>query len=158
VRKLNELSSRERILVLGGGALAAFLLYLGIFLLPTIAHIKKTQKAITLLAKEWAQLQTVVQDYRNLPTVAPPPERVSLLSFLEQSGNVLQIEKKVAYLKPFTVSGKKEGAEIKLDNVTGEEIIKLTHRLQQARITIIKINLRDHNMDGLWTAKIFLEG
>jgi type II secretory pathway component PulM len=158
LRKLSELSHRERLIALGGGAIAAFLLYLGLFLLPAQAHIKKTQKTVTLLAKEWAQLQAVVQDYRNLPTVAPPPERVSLLSFLEQSGSVLQIEKKIAYLKPFTVSGKKEGAEIKLDNVTGEEIIKFTHRLQQARITIIKINLRDHNMDGLWTAKIFLEG
>jgi type II secretory pathway component PulM len=158
VRKLDELSSREKTIVIGGSIIAIVLLYQGIFLMPVLAHIKKSRKALTLLSKEWTEIQAVAQDYRNLPAVAPPPERVSLLAFLEQSVNALQIDKKIVYLKPFTMSGKKEMAEIKIDNVTGEEIIRFTHRMQQARITIIKINVKDHNMDGLWTAKILLEG
>jgi type II secretory pathway component PulM len=155
---LNDLPLRQKIIYGLGGALILVLLFLGVFLLPTLDNTKKLKKQVRSLSAEWALLQGYVQEYRNLPEVKPPPERVSLLSFLEESGRSLQLEKKIVYLKPFTTGGKTEGAELKIENVSGDELIKLIHRIQGAQITITRMNLRDHNMDGLWTAKIFLEG
>jgi len=155
---LNDLPLRQKIVYGAGGGLIFILLFTGIFILPSMDTTKKLKKQLKALSTEWTILQGYVQEYRNLPEVKPPPERVSLLSFLEESGRALQLEKKIAYLKPFSPDGKKEGAELKVDDISGDELIRLIHRIQGAQITITKMNLKDHNMDGRWTAKIFLEG
>ncbi|MHC9539237.1 MAG: type II secretion system protein GspM [Vulcanimicrobiota bacterium] len=156
-KRFNELSTREKIVFTAGGALIFLLLYLGLFLLPSMQNISRMKKQCAALSKDWITLQGYVQEYRNLPIDAsPPPERVSVIAFLEQCGSQLKIGK-ITYLKPFS-SGKSEGAEIKIDNITGEELTRFLHQIQEAQINITRINVRDNNMDGLWTVKMFLEG
>ncbi|GEM_PF-1857224 len=157
-KRFNELSHREKIVFSAGGVVIFLLLYLGLFLLPSMQDISRMKKQRTALLKEWTTLQGYVQEYRNLPQQAsPPPERASVIAFLEQCGNQIKIEKKIVYLKPFS-AGKGEGAEIKIDNITGDELTRFLHLIQGAQLNITRINVRDPNMDGLWTVKIFLEG
>jgi type II secretory pathway component PulM len=157
-KRFNELSQREKIVFSAGGALIFILLYLGLFLLPAMQDIGRMKKQCAALSRDWTTLQGYVQEFRNLPQQAsPPPERVSVIAFLERCGSTLKIERKIQYLKPFS-SGTKEGAEIKLDNITGEELTRFLYMIQQGQINITRINVRDNNIDGLWTVKIFLEG
>ena len=153
----NELSVKERIIFGVGTVVAIFLLYLSLFLLPALKNISDARKDLNKRIQQWAELQSLVEENANLPTSSAPPERVSLLAFLEQSGNSLNISNKIVYLKPLTTTEKGESAEVKIDNVTGEELMRFLHRIQQAQIKITQINLRDHNLDGLWTVKMFLE-
>ncbi|MDQ7823939.1 MAG: type II secretion system protein GspM [Candidatus Eremiobacteraeota bacterium] len=154
---LKDLSPREKIIYGVGVPIILLMLYVVFFILPSLEHIRVAKKQIAAYRGQWKQIEAEIERYRNLPAVTSPAERVSLLSFLEQSGNNLKIDKKIVYLKPFSTTGNKEGAEVKIDDITGDELIKLIHLVQEARISIVKINVKDHNLDGLWTLKLFLE-
>lgn len=159
MQALNDLSMREKIVLGGGAIIVLILLYMGLFLFPTVKKIQTSRKQLSILQKQWAEMKNDVDENRSLQITGEgvPTEQVSLVAFLEKSGNSLNISNKIAYLRPSTTVDKGEGAEVKLDNVTGEEIMRLLHGIQKARIKVVSINLRDHNLDGLWTVKIFLE-
>lgn len=158
MEKLKNLSLVEKI-ALGAAICIVFLvLYITLFLSPTLGDIKKLNKELASNAKKWSELQALVQEERSLPVAGAPKERPSLLSWLEESGNQLKISSKIVYLKPTTIPGKGEGAELKLDGITGDELLRFIHMMREAQVNIVSINLRDHGLTGLWTVKMFLEG
>lgn len=158
LNNFNNLTVREKIIFGIGGAIIFVFLYLGIFIFPSLEKIKILKKQTASLSKDWVEMQKLAETYENLPKQAPSPERASLLPYLEETGRTLKIDKKIVYLKPFSTTSKSEGAEMKIDDISGEDTVKFLFKLKEARIKILKMNLRDHNIDGLWTVKVFLEG
>ena len=149
----STLSERDRRIFILGIIAGVILLYLGLFLLPTMSSIGKLERSIARRQKDYKQASELLTRYQALPKQSGKTKE-AILPFVENLGKKEGIQDKIDYLKPF---GTKGGAELKLVQVSSDQLIRLLYTFQGAGIKVSQMNMRDYSNSGLWTAKIFLE-
>lgn len=157
IEKFNELTPREKILYIVSFAAIFLVLYFLVLIMPVKGKISRAQKQLAATEANWSKFQTALGEYRALPAADTASRSGSLLSNIETIVQKTALSDSVSYLKPFTSQKSAEGAEIKLDNISGESLLSFLHEAQQKQIKVVKANLTDNDLDGLWTVKLFLE-
>lgn len=151
-----RLITQERSNLFLGGVISLVLLISGFVLFPSLARVHKLGKKIAIRQKEWAELRKMVEEHRRISTGLSTEQMQSLIPFLEELAKNLGIKDKISYVKPYGDRG--EGAEIKFEDITGEELVKILFYLQRSRIDLKRLQARDYEQDGYWVIKIFAEG
>jgi len=152
MRKLNP--KEKQVATLGALALAV-LLYLTVFLLPTLGDIHKYQTKLKSTQADIYNLENLIKEHRTYQAAIPVKREGSLLSFVEQKAAELKLQDQIGYLRPFGDKG--EGAELKIEAIRGSEVIKFIYELQKGQVKISQLQLNDFEGDGTWVAKLFLE-
>jgi len=155
---LNELSQRDKYLLLVGGCVAFLLLYLGLFLLPMRDGIAREERKIARLRRDFQEMVTLLRVKHSFPKeTAAGRGGMSLVPFIAKTAKEAGVDdEKIGYLRPFGAEG--TGAELKLEDVSGETVVRLIYNLQKASVRVTRLNMKDYEHDGNWVVKIFLEG
>lgn len=143
---LRRLSQRERMILLVGGGV---LLLLGVWGLAQAAdwygmRMRAMERQIRDKEAAQASLARIQQDYNDLQSqlkeiearIAKDKGSFSLLSFLESLAGNLGMRSSIAYMRPqppTEVEGFRElGVEIKIQNITLEQAVRLLSSLEEA--------------------------
>ena len=155
--KFSELSKKDKINVLII-CVCLLIIYLGVIMNP-IAKIGKERAKIKALQANSLKIEKLLNEYKAIPESSVPKRTDSLLATAEKITAQANISKNISYIKPFSASRKGlEGAEIKINNISGKEIIDFIDRVQKQQITITKLSIKDNELDGLWTVRLYMEG
>lgn len=154
MKPLSEYSKKEQNLIISGGIILFILLYLGVFLFPTWAHINKLYKKIAVKEKEYQQLSSLVSEHRQFRNITPETIDQPILSYLEQKIRGLNLTGKVVYIRP--LGEENQQIEMKLEKVTARELVHLLYKLERLPLAINQLNLRDYEQSGLWSVKVIV--
>jgi type II secretory pathway component PulM len=152
---MRKLDPKEKKIVTIGGIALAILLYLAVFIFPTLDNISKYENKLKNSKTDFKTLENLVLEHRAHQSNATQKHEGTLLSYVEQKAADLKMQDQIGYLRPFGDKG--EGAELKIDSISGENLIKFMYELQQGKIKIGQLQMSDFEGDGVWTAKLFLE-
>ncbi|MGD9250120.1 MAG: type II secretion system protein GspM [Desulfobacterales bacterium] len=140
---LKQLNPREKMVIgLGAAALVAMLLvYAGV--LPLIERRDASAQQIVALERELKEMQAFRKEYdqlraetrRTADILNKRPSDFSLFSFLDQLAGSIGIKAKIIYMKPSSVKDQEKKSnrsrvEIKLDEVTLEQISRFLYRIE----------------------------
>ena len=138
-----RVSKRKNILLAPAGLVIAVLLCYMFILSPAIdrrdaltGYIKKKEQAlkeVKVLKREWLVFQSARKDAES--SLSRRGNNFSLLSYLEGVSRQAGIDKKIQYMKPISLGKgdgpmKPEGIEIKIEEVTVNELINLLYRIE----------------------------
>lgn len=155
--KFNELSNKDKVNVIII-FVCLLIIYVGIIMNP-IGKISKEKARLKSLKANSQKIEQLLSQYKAIPENNIPKRTDSLLATAERITAQSNISKNISYIKPFSSSRKGlEGAEIKINNISGKEIVDFIDRVQRQQITITKISIKDNELDGLWTVRLYMEG
>ena len=140
---LKQLNQREKLVIgLGAVALTVMLLVYAGFL-PLIERRDVSAQQIVALEKELAEMQALRKEYEQLQAetrrtadiLKKRPADFSLFSFLDQLAGNIGIKAKIISMKPSSVKDQESKSnrsrvEIKLDEVTLEQISRFLYRIE----------------------------
>jgi len=155
-KKFSELSMREKVLVLGGGTIVILLLYFGAFLMPTLKKTAGLEKKITTQQADWKRLETMVEEHRKIAPAIKMAQPEALLPAIERLNRELSVQGKLTSIQPFGEGGRE--AEVKMEDLSGPEIVQLMNGFKKAGITVRHLYCKDYDGNGLWFVKIYLKG
>ncbi len=155
--KFKEMSQKEQNTFIAVCILSV-VFYIAIIVLPPLDRIHKAEKKLSVMTVTAVEIEKGIAEYRSLPDDSAPKRSGSLLSAVEKTAAETSISRSIAYLKPFSAQKGLDGAEIKLNNITGKDIVEFIDKLQKQQVNITKINMKDNDLDGLWTVRLFMEG
>ena len=140
-----------------GIALILFILYVGFFLLPSIDNIDKEEKLLQSNKKNRIKLKKLLEKHAGSSSTSTSSEdkkfEGSLTEFIGKKAK--EHDFTITYIRPY---GKKsEGVEIKIDEMTGEKLLKFTYDMESNGITVSRLNARDYSGNGVWVVKLNLE-
>ena len=145
MRMLKQLNPRERLVIgLGSACLAAMLLvYAGV--LPLLEARARSAQQIAAIERELQQMRELRDEYgrlqaenrRTAAILQKRPTGFSLFSFLDQLAGNTGIKSKIVYMKPSTVkdvekASNRSRVEIKLNDVTLEQISRFLYRIEMS--------------------------
>ena len=150
-----QLNRRERLmLVIGGLVLLGFGLW-GLARLPLwyLDQMKTLERLIQQKQQDRVTLSQLRQEYMELKAqVGTLEDRIaedrgfSLLSYLESLANTLAVRPNIAYMRPQPPTEidqyREAGVEIKVDNITLEQVVRLLSSLETSPHLIKIKNLR----------------
>ena len=158
INKFNALPLKEKVMYVAALVMAV-IIYIAFIISPLVGKLNRSNATLSDVRENKAKIEAALKEYRSLPNVKIHKRTESLLSLVEKKSSVSSIAKNIVYLKPFTASTRGlEGAEIKLNNVAGPDLIDFIHKLYGNHINITKASFKDNDLDGLWTVRLFLEG
>jgi general secretion pathway protein M len=139
IRKLeiffSALEEREKVILIIGAY--AVVIILGIFFI-TDKNVRKylaLEKKLDREIKNYIELKELASEYMALKGVRHQTKNVSLKD-IENLARKIGIKNKIVSLKPF-----QEGIEISLDNLTGNEVIRLIRTLKREGLNVSKISI-----------------
>jgi type II secretory pathway component PulM len=136
------------------GIVAAILIvYFGFFLLPTIDNINKTQSKIAANKKNRAALKELLENRPAKVQQEIKPFEGSLSAFVEKTAQELNV--KISNIRPYGKTS--EGVEIKIDEMTGKELLDFMNKMESSGVSVTRLNARDYKESGIWTVKLNLE-
>lgn len=157
LQKFNELTQREKITLILV-ILLSIILYLTAIILPLSSRIGKAKTKVTSLSQTALQIEKGIKEYRSLPAPIQIKREGSLLSSVEKIAAESSVTKNIGSLKPFSAQKGMEGAEVRLNNISGNDFTLFVHKIQAQQINITKASLKDNDLDGLWNVRLFMEG
>ncbi len=157
LQKFNELTQKEKITIILVIVLS-IILYLTAIVIPLTSRIEKAKMKVASLSQTALQIEKGITEYRSLPALVQVKREGSLLSSVEKIASDTSVTKNIGYLKPFSAQKGMEGAEVKLNNISGNDFTLFVHRIQTQQINITKASLKDNDLDGLWNVRLFVEG
>lgn len=140
-----------------GIALIFFILYVGFFLLPSLDNISKEEKMLESNKKNRIKLKKLLEQHTSTASASTSQGEKkfegSLTEFIGKKAK--EHDFTIAYIRPY---GKKsEGVEIKIDEMTGEKLLRFTYDMESNGITVSRLNARDFQGNGVWVVKLNLE-
>ncbi|MCE1247099.1 MAG: type II secretion system protein GspM [Firmicutes bacterium] len=145
-------SSQQKTLILGIIA-AVLIVYFGLFLMPSIDNINKTKSKIAANKKNRAQLRELLEKRPAVVQQEVKPFDGSISAFVEKTAQELNI--KISNIRPYGKNS--EGVEIKIDDMTGKDLLDFINRMESNGISVTMLDARDYKGSGLWAIKINLE-
>jgi type II secretory pathway component PulM len=144
---------REKIVVIGGSIVFFTLLYLLVFLFPTLTKIRNSEKNIKTDEKNLVKLRELLEQHGS--SAAKPTNRIegSLSAFIERKAREMNIT--IAFIRPYGEEGR--GVEIKIDEMDGDSILRFVYEMETNGINITRLNIRDFRNTGIWVVRMNLE-
>ena len=136
-----------------GGVIFFLILYVGFFLLPSLDSIKAQERSIASNKKNRIKLKKLLEQVPKSENTAEEKFEGSLSAFVEKTAKEQEVT--IGYIRPY---GKKsEGVEIKIDEMSGEKLVKFIYEMENKGIVISRLNTRDYSGNGIWVVKFNLE-
>ncbi len=155
-KKFSELSIREKVIVLGGGTLVVLLRYFGGFLMPTLKKTADLEKKLKTQQADWKKLESMVKEHLEIAPALNTTQPEPLLPAIERLNRELAVGSKLTSIQPFGEGGRE--AEVKMEDLSGQEIVRLLDGFKKAGITVRHLYCKDYDGNGLWFVKIYLKG
>ncbi|MCD4783312.1 MAG: type II secretion system protein M [Candidatus Eremiobacteraeota bacterium] len=150
---MKKKTTRENIILTIGSLVILMLAYSLIFLFPTLDKIDRQKTRLKANGKNKIKLRKLLESHQKSAPQEEKKFQGSLSAFVEKKAKKLEI--KITYIKPY---GKKsEGVEIKIDEMTGNELLDFIHEMEDSGVTISRFNARDYKGTGVWVVKFNLE-
>lgn len=142
--RLQNLAPRERIVITVGGVIVLASLLFLLVVDPLLAKIDKLERQAVRKSKERAELSVLAAEFSakqarldKLEKRMPPATgQFSLLAFMEQAANSLQIRERIVGMQPqtpITTQGYQETAvDLRLDSVQLPQLLALLVAIEQA--------------------------
>jgi type II secretory pathway component PulM len=144
---------REKIVLIGGGITFFLLLYLLVFLFPTIKKINLVEKQIQTDEKDTVQIRSLLEEYSSKNTETIKTFEGSLSAHVERTAQSIGVT--IAFIRPYGEEGR--GVEIKIDEMNGESILRFVYEMENSGIYISRLNMRDFKSTGVWVVTMNLE-
>lgn len=144
---------REKMVVTIGGAFALILAYFIFFALPVSDSIKAERAKQKAELENTVKLKEILEEYSGQEKPEDNKLEGSLSAFVETTANNLNI--KIAFMRPYGKGG--EGVEIKIDEMTGKELVNFAYLAEEQGIVISRLNARDYKGQGIWVVRMNLE-
>lgn len=138
-----QLNPREKLVIAMGLATLAVILFIYGCVLPLIESRERSAQQVAAMGRDLQEMRAYRNEYKqlqaeNLRTAAilkKRPADFSLFSYLDQLAGNTGIKTKIIYMKPSTVKDTEEKnnrsrVEIKLDEVTLEQISRFLYRVE----------------------------
>jgi len=154
--KFKNLSQKDKVYFIIV-CICILILYIGFLMVP-IGNIRKNEKDLNRLKASVPGIEKKLAEYKSIPDMEVKKRTSSLFSVVEKTAQEISISKSISYIKPFSAPRGLEGVEVKINNITGKEILEFVDRIQKQQIVITKMNLKDNDLDGLWTVRLYMEG
>jgi general secretion pathway protein M len=142
---LKQLNSREKLVIGLGVAALALILFVYGCVLPLLERRERSAQKALAMESELQEMQAYREEYHQLQAenlrtadiLKKRPADFSLFSFLDQLAGNTGIKTKIIYMKPSTVKDAEKNTnrtrvEIKLDEVTLEQISRFLYRIETA--------------------------
>lgn len=134
------------------------LLFFG-FILPKTKIIKQDKAILLVKKKDIVEIDRLLAEYKSIPSELDSLNKgKSLLAKVDSISNELSLKKKMGHIKSVSAKKNKEGADVKFDNLNIKEVADLILILKRDKIKIVRLRLKDNDLDGLWNLSLVLEG
>ena len=134
------------------------LLFFG-FILPKTKIIKQDKAILLVKKKDIVEIDRLLAEYKSIPSELDSLNKgKSLLAKVDSISNELSLKKKMGHIKSVSAKKNKEGADVKFDNLNFKEVTDLILILKRDKIKIVRLRLKDNDLDGLWNLSLVLEG
>lgn len=136
-----RMTSKEKRAITWGSAFVILILYINFYVIPTRAQLQVMDNRIKTNQDKLRKMYRLKAEYDALYRVMlhsnpnrkfEVKEDTSLLTFLENLAAKIAIQRKIAFIEPFSEFGgiKKEGARVKLDRVEMSELVDFLYGLE----------------------------
>ena len=140
---LKQLNPREKLIIGMGLTTLAVILFIYACVFPLLEGRERSIHQVAVMEKELSDMRAYRNEYRQLQAakrrttdiLKKRPADFSLFSYLDQLAGSTGLKTKIIYMKPSTVKNAEEKntrsrVEIKLDEVTLEQISRFLYRIE----------------------------
>ncbi len=140
---LKQLNPREKLIIGMGLTTLAVILFIYACVFPLLEGRERSIHQVAVMEKELSDMRAYRNEYRQLQAakrrttdiLKKRPAGFSLFSYLDQLAGSTGLKTKIIYMKPSTVKNAEEKntrsrVEIKLDEVTLEQISRFLYRIE----------------------------
>ncbi|MBM3461825.1 MAG: type II secretion system protein M [Armatimonadetes bacterium] len=149
-------NERERRLVLGGGVIAAILLYFGLLIFPVLDAIEADKRALASRQKNLQEARHLAGELIALRAQPTAPTMGTPVQTLDRTLTQLGLQSHVATRR--NIGSDNRGFEVRLDDLDGGSLIRLLYTLDQAGIRPSSFELNDFKQQGLWGVTLTVLG
>ncbi|WP_136806699.1 type II secretion system protein GspM [Desulfosediminicola flagellatus] len=148
---VDDMSARERLLVLGAGLAILGVLFYHFILSPYIEARHRLIKSVELQERELVEIQLLKQEYSELrieeggikANLAKRAKGFTLFTFLDQQAEKSQVKELIKYMKPSVISAEggsleESVVELKLQDVTLEQLVRFLN-LTESEKNVVSI-------------------
>lgn len=148
---VDDMSARERLLVLGAGLAILGVLFYQFLLSPYIEARHRLLKSVELQERELVEIQLLKQEYSELrieeggikANLAKRAKGFTLFTFLDQQAEKSQVKELIKYMKPSVISAEggsleESVVELKLQDVTLEQLVRFLN-LTESEKNVVSI-------------------
>lgn len=150
----NGLSGRERLILAGGGSVAAILLLYGLVVNPLQRELARLRTELPKAQQQLQWMRAQAGRVQQLRATAPrPAQGGGLLSFVEQSAQSYGIQQSVKRVEP----DGSNGARVSLDGVAFNNLLSwLSHLQKQGGIRVDSATVEPQPAPGTVNARLVL--